>query len=217
MTNKIASATGADESQDRITLGILTTVADASEDSQRGLATELGIALGLANAYVKRCVRKGLVKMHAAPRHRYAYYLTPEGFAEKSRLTAHYLTRSFHFYCEARLQIDGCLAHCVERKFLRIALCGAGELAEIANLVAIGHPLTLVAVIDERATRDRFIALPLVREAASLPATDAVVLTDLVAPQRTYQGLRRAFDDDHIVVPPLLDISRRMDCGPEPA
>ncbi len=90
--------TGTDDTDSRITLGILTTVADTTTVSQRGLAKELGIALGLANAYVKRCVRKGLVKMRGAPRNRYAYYLTPEGFAEKSRLTTRYLARSFHFY-----------------------------------------------------------------------------------------------------------------------
>ena len=59
--------TGTDDTDSRITLGILTTVVDASAVTQRRLATELGIALGLANAYVKRCVRKGLVKMRGGP------------------------------------------------------------------------------------------------------------------------------------------------------
>ncbi len=206
--SKIVLTSGADESENRITLGILTTVADASEVSQRGLAKELGIALGLANAYVERCVRKGLVKMRGAPRNRYAYYLTPEGFAEKSRLTARYLARSFRFYREARQQIDGCLVTCVERGYTRVALCGAGELAEIAVVVAMQHSLGLVAVIDARAGGRLFLSLPLIRSPASADELDAIVLTDLVAPQRTFRNLRRVFDDERIIVPPLLNISR---------
>ena len=60
------------------------------------------IALGLANAYLRRCVRNGLVKMSQVPLNRYAYYLTPQGFAEKSRLTAEYLAVSFNFFRRAR-------------------------------------------------------------------------------------------------------------------
>ena len=63
-----------------------------------------GIALGLANAYLKRCVKKGLIKVSQAPANRYAYYLTPKGFTEKSRLTAEYLTISFNFFRDARAQ-----------------------------------------------------------------------------------------------------------------
>ena len=54
--------------QARIMLGLLESVERDETQSQRQLATELGIALGLLNAYLKRCVRKGLVKMRRARR-----------------------------------------------------------------------------------------------------------------------------------------------------
>lgn len=216
LANEIVSASGADESDYRITLGILTTVADASAVSQRALAKELGIALGLANAYVKRCVRTGLVKMRGAPANRCAYYLTPEGFAEKSRLTARYLARSFQFYRDARNQIDGCLATCVERGYERVALCGAGELAEIAVVVAMQHSLTLVAVLDERPEAGSFLSLSLIGLPASTDQIHTAILTDLVAPQRSFRRLRLAFDDKRILVPPILNVSRQMNCGPGP-
>ena len=65
----------------RIMLGVLQAVEAGEVRSQRHLAAELGIALGLANAYVKRCIRKGLLKVSEVPARRYAYYLTPQGFA----------------------------------------------------------------------------------------------------------------------------------------
>ncbi|HEY4820142.1 MAG TPA: winged helix-turn-helix transcriptional regulator, partial [Xanthobacteraceae bacterium] len=67
-------------------LGLLESVERGGEQSQRRLASELGVALGLVNAYLKRCVNKGLVKVSEAPARRYAYYLTPHGFTEKSLL-----------------------------------------------------------------------------------------------------------------------------------
>jgi len=78
----------------QITLGMLNAVEENSVLTQRSLARELGIALGLANAYLKRCVTKGYIKVTHVPAKRYAYYLTPKGFAEKSRLTARYLAIS---------------------------------------------------------------------------------------------------------------------------
>ena len=42
---------------DRIVLGLLNSVEDGAQ-SQRRIAEELGIALGLVNAYLKRCVKK---------------------------------------------------------------------------------------------------------------------------------------------------------------
>ena len=72
-----------DAERDRIVLGLLESVERNGAQSQRLLASELGIALGLVNAYLKRCVKKGLVKVSEAPARRYAYYLTPKGFAEK--------------------------------------------------------------------------------------------------------------------------------------
>ena len=85
-----------------IVLSVLTSIERDSSITQRKLANELGIALGLANAYLRRCVRKGLIKMSQVPLNRYAYYLTPQGFAEKSRLTAEYLAASFNFFRRAR-------------------------------------------------------------------------------------------------------------------
>ncbi len=81
-----------------IMLEVLSAVERDSRITQRSLSHDLGIALGLANAYLKRCTKKGLIKIRQVPLNRYAYYLTPKGFAKKSRLTAEYLAVSFNFF-----------------------------------------------------------------------------------------------------------------------
>src|SRR5262249_51283838 len=90
----------------RIMLGLLESVERGGEQSQRRLASELGIALGLVNAYIKRCINKGLLKVGEAPARRYAYYLTPRGFAEKSRLTVEYLSYSFSLFRRAKQDLS---------------------------------------------------------------------------------------------------------------
>src|SRR5262245_40717266 len=78
---------GRNSESNRIRLGLLESAERDSAQSQRRLAAGLGIAVGLVNIYLKRCVKKGLLKMTEAPARRYAYYLTPSGFSEKARLT----------------------------------------------------------------------------------------------------------------------------------
>src|ERR1700691_5714232 len=134
-------------------LGMLAAVERDSHVTQRHLARELGIALGLANAYLKRCATKGYIKVRQVPLNRYAYYLTPRGFAEKSRLTAEYLTVSFDFFRRARRDAVVLLASCRARGWTRAAVWSAGELAEVMVLSAAEAEVEVLCVIDAAATQ----------------------------------------------------------------
>ena len=104
-----------------MTLGLLSAVEADSGITQRTLASELGVALGLTNSYFKKCIDKGLVKIQQVPANRYAYYLTPRGFSEKSRLTAEYLNSSFSFYRRAKNDLSKIMATCIKKNKLNIA------------------------------------------------------------------------------------------------
>ena len=136
-----------DTAEDEIVLGVLDVVERDPSVTQRSVARELGIALGLANAYLKRCVRKGLIKVSQVPRRRYAYFLTPQGFAEKSRLTATYLAHSFSFFRRARAQCSELFVTAAARGQRRLVLLGAGDLAEIASLVAREHAVEIAGIV----------------------------------------------------------------------
>ena len=118
--------------EENVTLEILEAIEARSDVTQRHLARRTGTALGLTNSYLKRCVRKGLVKIHQAPANRYLYYLTPKGFAEKSRLTAQYLSVSLAFYRKAGDSCHDAFQRCEARGWKRVVLCGVSDLAEIA-------------------------------------------------------------------------------------
>ena len=168
----------------RIVLGLLESVERDGGTSQRRLAAELGIALGLVNAYLRRCVKKGLVKVAHAPARRYAYYLTPQGFAEKSRLTVEYLSYSFSFFraaradCAAALGAGECARLAARRARRRVRPCRnldhlcARERRRASSRWSIPRPMSA-----------RFIGLPVVASFADLPEPcDAVLLTDLRDP-----------------------------------
>ncbi len=133
--------------ESELSLRLLSTIEGDHSVSQRSLALRLGIAVGLTNAYFKRCLRKGWVKAQAVPAKRYAYFLTPKGFSEKSRLVGEYLTSSLGFFRNARSQFADCLAYGHDRGWQRLAMVGDGDLAEIATLAALESPVDLVLVI----------------------------------------------------------------------
>ena len=143
-----------------MTLELLAAVDGGDSLTQRHLAQRLGVALGLANLCVKRCVRKGLIKSKLAPPNRYFYFLTRKGFAEKGRLTAKYLSHSFEFYRQAALACGEVFQTCAANGRTRVLLCGASELAEIASLRAREHGITLLGIYDPRHAQTRFLDLP---------------------------------------------------------
>ncbi len=207
-----------DTGDPQIVLGLLTSIERDSSVTQRKLAGDLGIALGLANAYLRRCVRKGLVKMSQVPLNRYAYYLTPQGFAEKSRLTAEYLSVSLNFFRRARSDCALLLRQCSARGWRRVALYSAGDLAEIAVLSAADTGVEVVCVIDAARAGRSCAGVPVVgdlaaaRIAAGLGGLDGIILTDTTAPQQRFDELSAiggayGFAPDAVVAPSLLAVS----------
>jgi DNA-binding MarR family transcriptional regulator len=200
--------TGQAQSEDadaRIMLSLLESVARDGDQSQRHLATELDIALGLVNAYLRRCVKKGLVKVSEVPTRRYAYYLTPKGFAEKSRLTVEYLSTSFGFFRQAKADCSLVLKTANALGFARIALAGKSDLAEVASICALESTLQVVALVDSNREESRFLHLPVVKIFADLDGQcDAVIITDLVTTRQTCEEAIAWIGAERVLIPQLL-------------
>lgn len=192
------------------TLDLLGALAEDETMSQRGLATRLGVALGLTNAVLKRCIRKGLLKIKQAPTRRYAYYLTPKGFAEKSRLTAEYLSYSLQFYRTARQEFSDLARVCEEKGWQRIVLIGATELSEIATLAVADAEIEVVGILDQGTNQATFCGLPIYRsldamEMANRP--NAVIITDMTDPQGAYDQLVQFLPHERVLAPKLSRVT----------
>ncbi|HJN59770.1 MAG TPA: winged helix-turn-helix transcriptional regulator [Alphaproteobacteria bacterium] len=198
---------------DAIIRDILVRVGESEHVNQRTLAKELGIALGMTNSYVKRCVRKGLIKISEIPPNRYAYYLTPQGFTEKTRLTAEFLSDSLTFFRRSRVQYTSIYEQCTAAGWRHLALAGAGELAEIAILSAREHDVVLLGVIDGGRHGETLLGLPIVAGVGALDRPDAVILTALDAPQAVYNGLIESLPPARVLAPALLGVERLPDAA----
>jgi len=202
---KAATRTQKGPEDPEVMMGLLSAVGAGETVTQRSLSAELGIALGLVNAYLKHCINKGLIKVQAAPARRYAYYLTPQGFAEKSRLTVLYLSRSFDFFRRARESCTAALESATRRGWRRVVLVGAGELAEVATLCALESPAALVAIYDPGFDRERFAGLDVVRDVSMLAGpVDGAVLTAMSDVEIWFDRAKATFGADRVIVPDLL-------------
>jgi DNA-binding MarR family transcriptional regulator len=200
------AASSEDSDDDRIVLSLLNSVDDGAQ-SQRRIAEELGIALGLVNAYLKRCVKKGLVKVSEAPARRYAYYLTPKGFAEKSRLTVEYLSASFSFFRQAKADCTQAFALAKERNLRNLVLAGKSDLAEIAILSAVDSGVSILAIVDPVADQALFVGQLVVNSYDRLTEPfDAVMITDLAGARAAFEDATQRYGSDRVLAPRLLGL-----------
>jgi DNA-binding MarR family transcriptional regulator len=139
------------------TLKILEEVEREKSQSQRDLARELNISLGLVNSFIKRLAKKGFLKISTIPKNRIRYILTPKGAAEKSRLTYLYIQHSYKFYKEARQKLRDLYTDFEKIGIRRIVFYGANDLAEIAFVSLQETSLDLVAVVDDEKIGNRFM------------------------------------------------------------
>ena len=73
-----------EHTETKVMVHLLSEIDRNPSFTQRGLAQDLGIALGLMNQYLKSCTAKGWIRASQISPRRISYFLTPEGFKEKS-------------------------------------------------------------------------------------------------------------------------------------
>ncbi len=190
---------------ERITLGLLQAVEAGRIRTQRGLAADLGIALGLVNIYLKRCVTKGLVKVSQAPARRYAYYLTPQGFAEKSRLTGEFLAWSLTFFRQAKQSCTQVLTEARDLGWQRIVLAGSGDLADIARICAADLGIEVVAIVQPGAEPAASAGVKLVAAFEPLAGTyDGIVVTGLTGAGGLLEAAVNAVGRKRVLLPSVV-------------
>ena len=89
---------------------ILRKIQQKPESTQRELAEELGFSLGKLNYCLKALQSKGLVKIENFKKNpnkiNYLYFLTPEGLAQKTKLTINFMKRKMKEYDELKKEIE---------------------------------------------------------------------------------------------------------------
>jgi DNA-binding MarR family transcriptional regulator len=158
--------------------------------SQREISRRLGIAVGLVNSYLKNLVAKGYVRVKNFPSNRYAYLLTPQGLAEKSRLAYQHLSYFTSLYTVARQDYLELFRRLEGTGVSEVAFCGVDEVAEVAYLSLQETGLKLVAVMDDERQGTDFFGVPVVILAVGAGTVTApLVITSLKRRDELQQAL----------------------------
>ena len=123
--------------------------------SQRELSHKFGIALGVTNACIKRMAQRGLIKLKGIPPRKIAYYLTPKGFSEKTKLTLSFFSYNIRHYAEMKKQISKKLLEMQNSGIKRIAFYGISDKMEVAYITLQGLDMELVGIADEEKNRGK--------------------------------------------------------------
>lgn len=95
---------------DEVRYNLLKLLEESPTMSQRDVARHLGISLGKVNYCLKSLVGKGWIKAtnfkNSRNKAAYAYYLTPRGIEEKTRVTTRFLQLKMREYEELRADIE---------------------------------------------------------------------------------------------------------------
>lgn len=89
---------------------LLKELEKSESNSQRALAENMGISLGKINFILKALISRGLVKMenfaNSDNKIGYRYALTPDGIAEKMKITKAFIKRKEEEYERIRQEIE---------------------------------------------------------------------------------------------------------------
>jgi len=135
--------------EEQRTLDLFEAVESRPDINQRQIAEELGISLGLANAFLKTILNKGWIRARKVKARRWLYFLTPKGALEKSRLSLSYLHRTLESLRELKSKGDEHLCILSEKGVTGIHLCGEDDLTEVLSLCFTGYKIELLSVIPE--------------------------------------------------------------------
>ncbi len=135
--------------EDLRNLQLLEEISRDSSASQRKLSERLGVALGVTNACLKKMASKGHIKIKGINHKRISYFLTPEGFSEKTRLTYHFLEYTVHYYIDLKRNLAEKLDSISRQGVKRAVFYGAGDVMEVAFVISHEADIELLGIIDD--------------------------------------------------------------------
>ena len=162
-------------------LVILSEVQLTPDTSQRKLAKNLGVSLGVTNLLLRNLARKGYIRIVKAGWRRWLYALTPAGFSRKIQLMAAYINRFLGHYQQIRSVLReemGSLALHIESS---VAIYGTGDFAELIylGLKELGIEEVDIFVLENIPGR-RFLGMPIRNVSVMQPEYyDRVIVGDL--------------------------------------
>jgi DNA-binding MarR family transcriptional regulator len=138
-------------------LQLLEEIEQNPKVSQRELSNKFGIALGVTNACIKRMARRGLIRLKGIPPRRIAYYLTPKGFSEKTKLALTFFSYNIRHYAEMKKRISRKLLELQNSGVKKVVFYGVSDEMEVAYITLQGLDMKLVGILDEEKNLGKYV------------------------------------------------------------
>jgi DNA-binding MarR family transcriptional regulator len=193
-------------------LRVLELIEAQDKLTQRGVAADLEIAIGMANSLIKRLVLKGYIKIKNVPSSRYGYYLTPQGFMAKSQLVSKYIANSAKFFGEVRCDLEAIAKQVSKSKYSSVGCVGTGEILEIAHMVFRLHNVKISFVVDILGHVENQHYKDLSEVPVSLmEEVDYLVITESERPHKAFEIISTSMCKKAILPPLFMKIMPKSD------
>ena len=193
--------------QDINALKILGSLKREPVKTQRDLAAELDISLGMANKYTKQLVQKGYLRVVTIARNRKKYIVTTKGLEEKNKLTGQYLLNAVDLYKEIRSKMQILFEKLSNEGKKRIFIIGANELTEIAIISIRESKLKLAGVIDDERADTKILDVSVKNNVHLNQALkdDALIITNERCKAKMMETVK-----DYISIDSIIDIDKTV-------
>lgn len=171
------------------------------EQTQRKLAKELNVSLGLVNSYLKKLIQQDYFKIIDLPKSRIKYILTSKGMHEKKRLAYQYVSYSLAFYKETRKKIKEICGWLSEQGKKKVFIIGATELAEIFVITLQDTNLNIVGIYDNESAGKQLMGLRILNLSSIQDVTsdDIAVIAKTNSINKDLDLIQYNFPTDNII------------------
>lgn len=125
------------------TLRLLNILSAKPAVSQRTLASQSGISVGLVNLILKRLISTGHIKISNLNKKRVRYILTTKGLVEKTRQSYSYISNTIQVFRSYNNRLSRAVDGLIEKGHTQFVIQGKGEIAHLLELTLRMHPQRL--------------------------------------------------------------------------
>ncbi|MBU1726450.1 MAG: winged helix-turn-helix transcriptional regulator [Candidatus Omnitrophica bacterium] len=113
---------------------VIREISNNHMPTQRHIAKNAGISLGLTNLIIKRLIKKGYIKIQEAPARTVIYTLTPQGLSEKIRKSYEFTLSTINLMSGIKSAIQDIIINEYKHGVRNFVICGYGEISAFTEI-----------------------------------------------------------------------------------
>jgi DNA-binding MarR family transcriptional regulator len=145
-------------------VAILNTISEQENISQRKISNNVDISVGMVNIFLKKLVKKGLIKIKKTSNKKsLKYILTTDGFSERFKYNMYYLKKNLQYFSNAKKTLLYKLTELADSGIREIYIHGTDDWSEIIYLTVKNFNFNLLGFVngDTKSSLSEKLDLPI--------------------------------------------------------